>query len=304
MAIVCYRLFIESSWNVCRVEAYYSHSIEEVTMNSLKDKVIFITGASRGIGREIALKCAKDGAKIVVTGKTTDPHPSLEGTIFSVAAEVEAAGGQALPLMLDVREEESVVHAVDAAVKQFGGIDVLVNNASAINMSSIEELPMKRYDLLMSVNVRATYLCAKMCIPHLKQAENPHILTMSPPLSFKAKWFKKHLAYTMSKFGMSMCTLGLSEDLKSAGIAVNSLWPRTLIATAAIKVNFPQAMYEASRKPDIVADAAHAILTTSSRELTGQFLIDEDFLKSRGMTDFSEYALHAGARLLPDLYLE
>lgn len=273
-------------------------------MQPLKDKVIFITGATRGIGREIALKCAKDGAKIVVTGKTSDPHPNLEGTIHSVAAEVEAAGGQALPWVLDVREEDSVVQAVEAAVKHFGGIDVLVNNASAINLASIQELPMKRYDLLMSVNVRATYLCAKTCLPYLKQAKNPHILTMSPPLSINPKWFKKHLAYTMSKFGMSMCTLGLSEDLKKEGVAVNSLWPRTLIATAAIKVNFPQAMYEASRKPAIVADAAYAILTTPSRELTGQFIIDEDFLKTRGVVDFSEYALHAGATLLPDLYLE
>lgn len=273
-------------------------------MISLKDKVMFITGASRGIGREIALTAAKAGAHIVITGKTTEPQPNLEGTIYSVAKEVEALGVKALPLMLDVREEEQVMEAVAKTVATFGGINVLVNNASAINLSNILELPMKRYDLLMSVNVRATYLCAKACIPHLKKAENPHILTMSPPLSLKSKWFKSHLAYTMSKFGMSMCTLGLSEELNADGIAVNSLWPRTLIATAAIANNFPKAMYEASRQPSIVADAAMQIFMSPSRELTGQFLIDEDFLKSRGVNDFSKYALKAGAALMPDLYLE
>lgn len=273
-------------------------------MSTLKNKVVFITGASRGIGRAMALRFAAEGANIVITGKTTEPQPTLEGTIHSVADEVRALGVQALPIMLDVRDEDNVLQAVEQTVAQFGGIDVLVNNASAINMSSILELPMKRYDLLMSVNVRATYLCAKACIPHLKKAENPHILTMSPPLSLRAKWFKRHLAYTMSKFGMSMCTLGLSEDLKADGIAVNSLWPRTLIATAAIANNFPKPMYEASRKPEIVADAAFEIITSPSRELTGNFFIDEDFLKTRGVTDFSAYALREGAKLIPDLYLE
>lgn len=270
----------------------------------LKNKVIFISGASRGIGREIALTAAKAGAHIVITGKTTEAQPTLEGTIYSVAKEVEALGVKALPLMLDVREEEQVMNAVAKTVETLGGIDVLINNASAINLGNIQELPMKRYDLLMGVNVRATYLCAKACIPHLKQAENPHILTMSPPLSMKAKWFKSHLAYTMSKFGMSMCTLGLAEELKAEGIAVNSLWPRTLIATAAIANNFPKAMYEASRKPSIVADAAMEIITSPSRELTGNFFIDEDILKSRGIHDFSAYALKEGAALMPDLYLE
>lgn len=273
-------------------------------MNTLKNKVVFITGASRGIGRALALRFASEGANIVITGKTVEPQPTLEGTIHTVADEVRALGVQALPIMLDVRDEEGVMRAVEQTVDAFGGIDVLVNNASAISLSSISELPMKRYDLLMSVNVRATYLCAKACIPHLKKSENPHILTMSPPLSLNPKWFKKHLAYTMSKFGMSMCTLGLSEDLKKDGIAVNSLWPRTLIATAAIANNFPKAMYEASRKPDIVADAAYGIITSPSRELTGHFFIDEDFLKSRGVTNFNVYALKEGATLMPDLYLE
>lgn len=273
-------------------------------MSALKDKVIFITGASRGIGREIALRCAKDGANVVITGKTTEPHPTLEGTIYETAKAVEALGGKALPIMLDVREEDSVMQAVQTTIDTFGGIDCLINNASAINMASIADLPMKRYDLLMSVNVRATYLCAKACIPHLKKASNPHILTMSPPLSLNPKWFKKHLAYTMSKFGMSMCTLGLSQDLQADGIAVNSLWPRTLIATAAIEVNFPKPMYEASRKPTIVADAAYGIITSPSKTLTGQFFVDEDFLASRGVNDFSSYSLREGARLIPDLYLE
>ncbi|HEU5281200.1 MAG TPA: NAD(P)-dependent oxidoreductase [Gammaproteobacteria bacterium] len=273
-------------------------------MTTLKNKVIFITGASRGIGRALALRFAGEGANIVITGKTVEAQPNLEGTIHTVADEVRALSVQALPIMLDVRDEDSVMNAVEETVKVFGGIDVLINNASAINMSSILELPMKRYDLLMNVNVRATYLCSKACIPYLKKSENPHILTMSPPLSLNPKWFKKHLAYTLSKFGMSMCTLGLSEDLKRDGIAVNSLWPRTLIATAAIANNFPKAMYEASRKPDIVSDAALAIITSPSRELTGHFFIDEDFLKSRGVTDFSVYALREGVALMPDLYLE
>lgn len=273
-------------------------------MQDLKNKVIFITGATRGIGRQIALKCAKAGANIVITGKTVEPQPMLEGTIHTVAAEVEALGVRALPLMLDVRDEAQVMQAVETAVKTFGGIDVLINNASAINLGSIQDLPMKRYDLLMAVNVRATYLCSKACIPHLKQSSNPHILTLSPPLHMQAKWFKPHLAYTMSKYGMSMCTLGLAEDLKSDGIAVNSLWPRTLIATAAIANNFPKPMYEASRKPEIVADAAYEIIKSPSRELTGNFFIDEDFLKTRGVTDFSSYALKEGSRLIKDLYLE
>lgn len=271
---------------------------------SLKDKVLFITGASRGIGREIALRAATDGAKIAIVAKTGEPHPTLSGTVFSVAEEVTKAGGQALPLVVDIRDEEQVEKAIAKTIETFGGIDILVNNASAINLSGTEDITMKRYDLIQSINARGTFLCSKLCIPHLKKSSNPHILTMSPPLSMKAKWFKNHLAYTMSKFGMSMCTLGLAEEFKSAGIAANSLWPKTLIATAAIEVNFPKPMLDASRKPSIVADAAHIILTSNSREVTGNFFIDEELLKAHGVENFDDYALKAGARLFPDLYVE
>lgn len=271
---------------------------------TLAGKVIFITGGSRGIGREIALRAARDGASIVIASKTAEPHPTLEGTIYTVAKEVEDAGGKALPLMVDVRDDDQVVAAVEKTIEHFGKLDILVNNASAINMASTLELPMKRFDLMFQVNMRATYFCAKTCIPHLMQSDNPHILTLSPPLSMKAKWFKNHLAYTMSKFGMSMCTLGLAEEFRKQGIAVNSLWPKTLIATAAIAVNFPKQFYEASRKPAIVADAAHVILTSNSREVTGNFFIDEDVLRSHGVENFDLYAEKLGEKLIPDLYIE
>lgn len=273
-------------------------------MESLKDKVIFITGASRGIGRAIALRCARDGAKIVVAAKTAEAHGTLEGTIYSTAEEIEKAGGTALPLMVDVRDEAMVTEAVSKTVEKFGGIDVLVNNASALNLSPTLEIPMKRFDLIFQVNVRATFMCSKLCIPHLKKAKNPHILNLSPPLSMEPKWFKNHLAYTMSKYGMSMCTLGMAEEFRSAGIAVNSLWPKTLIATAAVSVNFPKHLYDASRKPDIVADAAYAIFASNSREVTGNFFLDEDVLREKGTTDFNVYSLHPGTPLFPDLYVE
>lgn len=276
----------------------------QVPNSSLKNKVIFITGASRGIGRAIALKAAADGAHIVIAAKTTEPHPTLQGTIYSVAKEIEAAGGKALPIVVDVREEESVSAAVKQTVDQFGGIDILVNNASAINLGSTLDIPMKRYDLIMDVNTRGTFLCSKLCAPHLKNASNPHILTLSPPLNMKAKWFKEHVAYTMSKYGMSMCTLGMAEEFKALGIAVNSLWPKTLIATAAIEVNFPKQLYAATRKPDIMADAAYAILTSNSKDVTGNFFVDEVLLREKGVSDFSGYALNPGAPLYPDLFLE
>jgi len=272
-------------------------------MKTLKDKVVFITGASRGIGREIALRCAHDGARIVIAAKTAEPHPKLEGTIYTVAKEVEAAGGKALPIVVDVREEQVVYDAVNKAVETFGGIDILVNNASAIFLSPTLQTPMKKFDLIFSVNVRATFLCSQACIPHLSQAKNPHILNLSPPLNMKAKWFKDHLAYTMSKYGMSMCTLGMAEEFKSAGIAVNSLWPKTTIATAAIEVNFPKEILQASRKANIMADAAHEIFLSDSKQTTGNFFIDEDFLRTHGVTDFDKYALHPGAQLFPDLFL-
>ena len=273
-------------------------------MNSLKDKVIFITGASRGIGREIALRCAREGANIVIAAKSAEPHPTLEGTIFTVAEEVEKAGGKALPLAVDVRDEEKVTEAVSKAVETFGGIDVLVNNASAINLGSTLDIPMKRFDLIFSVNVRATFMCSKLCVPHLKKSANPHILNLSPPLSMNPKWFKKHVAYTMSKYGMSMCTLGMAEEFKKDGIAVNSLWPKTIIATAAIAVNFSKLIYHASRKPSIVADAAYEILTSDSRKVTGHFFIDEHLLKERGVTDFKQYAMHRFIPTYPDIFVD
>jgi len=269
----------------------------------LKDKVIFITGSSRGIGREIALKCAKDGAKIVIAAKTDQPHPTLEGTIYTVAKEVEEAGGIALPLLVDVREEGMVKDAVAKTVQKFGGIDILVNNASAIFLAPTLEMPMKRFDLVSSVNARATFLCSQVCIPHLKKAANPHILTLSPPLNMQAKWFKDYLAYTMSKYGMSMCTLGMAEEFKSAGIGINSLWPRTTIATAAIAVNFPKEILRASRKPSIMADAAYEILTSDSKKTTGNFFIDEEVLAAHGVTDFSHYALDPNVPLFNDLFV-
>jgi citronellol/citronellal dehydrogenase len=270
----------------------------------LKDKVIFITGASRGIGREIAMRAAPDGAKIVIAAKSSEVNPKLEGTIYSVAEEIEKAGGKALPLKVDVRDENNVAEAVQKTVETFGGIDILINNASAINLGSTDEISMKRYDLIFAVNVRATFMCSKLCHPHLKQAKNPHILTLSPPLSMNPKWFKKHVAYTMSKYGMSMCTLGMSEEFKKEGIAVNSLWPKTLIATAAVSVNISRLLYHASRKPSIVADAAYEIITSDSRAVTGNFFVDEEILKLRGVTDFSKYAMHKYIPLVPDIFLD
>lgn len=273
-------------------------------MSNLKGKVIFITGASRGIGREIALRAARDGAKVVIAAKTDQPHPKLEGTIHTVAKEVEQAGGIALPIQLDIRDEQKVYQAVEKAVTELGGIDILVNNASAIFLAHTVDTPMKRYDLIHAVNARGTFLCSQACIPHLTKSSNPHILTLSPPLNMKPKWFKDNLAYTMSKYGMSMCTLGMAEELKSLGIAVNSLWPNTIIATAAIEVNFPKEILKASRKPSIMADAAYTILTSNSRETTGNFFIDEEVLKNRGVTDFEQYALKESVPLMKDFFLD
>src|SRR5512141_721415 len=251
-------------------------------MASLKDKTLFITGASRGIGREIALRAARDGARIAIAAKTSEPHPKLEGTIHSVAAEIEAAGGKALPLQVDVRDEDAITAAVAQAVKAFGGIDILVNNASAISLTPTVDTPAKRFDLMMTVNVRATFLCSQACIPQLRKTSNPHILTLSPPLAMNPKWFAGHVAYTISKYGMSMCTLGMAQELKRDGIAVNSLWPRTTIATAAVQVHFPAEILRASRQPSIMADAAHAILTSEARTHTGNFYIDEEVLRASG----------------------
>jgi citronellol/citronellal dehydrogenase len=273
-------------------------------MTTLAGKTLFITGSSRGIGREIALRAARDGANVVITGKTAEPHPRLAGTVHSVAAEVEQAGGKALALQLDVRDEQAIAEGVKRAVEAFGGIDILVNNASAISLTPTQETPAKRFDLMMSVNVRATFLCSQACIPHLRKAANPHILTLSPPLAMSPKWFKGHVAYTVSKYGMSMCTLGMAEELRSAGIAVNSLWPRTTIATAAVEVHFPEAILKASRHAAIMADAAHAILTSEARANTGNFHIDEDVLRQRGEKDFGRYAVSPGTPLFVDLFVD
>jgi citronellol/citronellal dehydrogenase len=273
-------------------------------MADLKGKTVFITGASRGIGREIALKCARDGANIVVAAKTVEPHPRLRGTVHTVAAEVEEAGGHALALQLDVREDSSVRTAVELAVARFGGIDILVNNASAIQLTGTLETPMRRFDLMLGVNTRGTFACSQTCIPFLAKAQNPHILNLSPPLSMQARWFKDHAAYTIAKYGMSMCTLGMAAELAARGIAVNSLWPRTTIATAAIENNFPEAILKASRRPAIVADAAHAIFRRDSHAHTGNFYIDEAVLREEGVTDFEQYAVTPGTPLFTDLFLD
>ncbi|WP_367605595.1 SDR family oxidoreductase [Legionella sp. W05-934-2] len=266
-------------------------------------QTLLITGASRGIGREIALKFAAQGANIAIAAKSDKPHPTLAGTIFTVAKEIEDAGGKALPITCDVRFEDQVKNAIEQTVSHFGGLDCLVNNASAISLTNTLDTDMKRYDLMHAVNVRATYMCSKHAIPHLKKSNNPHILTLSPPLTMHAKWFGPHLAYTMSKYGMSMCTLGLSEELSAFGIAVNSLWPRTTIATDAVRVHFPKEIYESSRKPTIVADAAHWILTQPSKLITGHFFIDEEVLRNAGVVDFKPYSINPNIEPFDDIFL-
>ena len=271
---------------------------------TLAGKALFITGGSRGIGREIALRAARDGAKVAIAAKTAQPHPKLAGTIHSVAEEIARAGGQALAIQLDVRDEAAIVEAVNHAAREFGGLDILVNNASAISLTPTAATPAKRFDLMFGVNVRATFLCSQAATAHLAKAANPHILNLSPPLDMKPKWFGGHVAYTMSKYGMSMCTLGMAEELKALGIAVNSLWPRTTIATAAIEAHFPEAILKASRTAAIVADAAHAILTSDARANTGNFYIDEEVLRRAGVTDFTKYAVTPGVELWRDLFVE
>ena len=273
-------------------------------MNNLRGKTVFITGSSRGIGRAIALRCAAEGANVVITGKTVEAHPKLPGTIHSVAAEVEQAGGHALAIRLDVRDERNLQSAVEQAAQHFGGIDVLVNNASAIQLTDTLATPARRLDLMWDVNMRATFLASQACIPYLKKSANPHILTLSPPLSYEAKWFSPHVAYSISKFGMSLCTLGMAQEFAADGIAINCLWPRTTIATAAIEYNFPDEIFRASRKPEIVADAAFEIFQRNSSECTSNFFIDEDVLKVSGVTDFEQYAMTAGTPLYNDLFLD
>jgi citronellol/citronellal dehydrogenase len=272
-------------------------------MKNLQNKTIFITGSSRGIGREIALRCANDGANVVITGKTAQAHAKLPGTIHSVAAEVERAGGHALAIQLDVRDESAIQAAVEQAAQHFGGIDVLVNNASAISLTNTLDTPAKRLDLMWDVNMRATFLASQACIPHLKKSDNPHILTMSPPLNMETKWFAPHVAYSISKFGMSLCAHGMASEFAKDGIAVNCLWPRTIIATAAIEFNFPKDIMRASRHPAIMADAAYHILTRDSREYTGNFFVDEEVLRAMGVEDFGKYAVEPGVPLMADFFL-
>ncbi|UCC13905.1 MAG: NAD(P)-dependent oxidoreductase [Gammaproteobacteria bacterium] len=271
---------------------------------TLAGKTIFITGGSRGIGRAIALRAARDGAQVVVAAKTSKPHPKLEGTIHTVAEEIEAAGGKALPLQVDIRDEERIRAAVDETMNQFGGIDILVNNASAINLTGTLETPMKRFDLMFSVNVRGTFATSQACLPALFAADNPHILNLSPPLNMSPKWFKDHTAYTMSKYGMSMCVLGMAAEFADDGVAVNGLWPKTVIDTVALRMLGGMVDPKNCRKPDIMADAAHHILTRDSREYTGQILIDEDVLREAGTSDFSPYAVEPSGSLMPDLFID
>jgi citronellol/citronellal dehydrogenase len=271
---------------------------------SLQGKTLFITGGSRGIGLAIAVRAARDGANIVIAAKTSEPHPKLPGTIHTAVAEIEKAGGKGLGVQCDIREEAQVVAAVEKAVATFGGIDILVNNASAIQLTGTLACDMKRYDLMNGVNARGTYLTGRSCIPHLKNARNPHILTLSPPLDLSPKWFAPHVAYSIAKYGMSLCTLAWAEEFRKDGIAANALWPRTTIATAAVNMLGGEAMMRQSRKPEIMADAAHAILCKPSREFTGNFCIDDLLLHADGVRDFSVYAAVPGAtRFLPDFFV-
>lgn len=274
---------------------------------TLKDRTLFVTGGSRGIGLAIAKRCAADGANIVIAAKTVEANPKLPGTIHSAAAEIEAAGGQCLPLQVDIRDERQVTAAVDAAVERFGGIDIVVNNASAISLTNTESTPIRRFDLMMGVNARGTFLVTQACLPHLKrsaaQGRNPHVLTLSPPLNMQAKWFAPHLAYTMAKYGMSMCVLGHAEEFRPFGIAVNALWPRTAIATAALQM-IPGIEPEHCRTVDIMADAAHLVLTADAAATSGNFFVDDEVLREAGVTDLDQYSVVAGTRtLMPDLFL-
>ena len=276
-------------------------------MKTLKNKTLFITGASRGIGKAIALRAAQDGARIVIIAKTIKPHDRLPGTIYTAAEEIRAVGGEALPLAVDIRFEDQVEEAVAQAVSQFGGIDILVNNASAIQLTNTAETTIKRFDLMHQINTRGTFLCSQACLPHLRKAENPHILMLSPPLNMEARWFAPHVGYTMAKYGMSMCVLGMAEEFRPEGIAVNALWPKTAIATAAVRnLLGGDASISHSRRPSIVADAAHAILCRSSRTCTGNFFIDDAVLNEEGIKDLRAYQVDPELDvkdLLPDFFL-
>lgn len=271
---------------------------------SLKGKTVFITGGSRGIGLAIGKRAASEGANVVIAAKTAKPHPKLPGTIYTAAEEIEAAGGKALALQVDIREETELAAAMKKAAQEFGGIDVLINNASAINLTGTLETRMKRFDLMMGVNMRGTFAASQAAIPYLKESDNPHILTLSPPLNMNPKWFKRHTAYTMSKYGMSMCVLGMAAEFEADGIAVNALWPKTVIATAALAMLGGMVKPENCRTPEIVADAACAILKRDARGNSGNFHIDEDVLREEGIEDLDRYAVQTGAPLAPDLFLD
>src|ERR1700674_4340882 len=273
-------------------------------MTSLKGKTLFVSGGSRGIGLAIALRAARDGANVALAAKTTEPHPKLKGTIYTAAAEVRTAGGKALPMLCDIRDEAQVMAAIDQTVTEFGDIDICVNNASSISLTNSQATEMKRFDLMMGINTRGTFMVSKYCIPHLKKADNPHILMLSPPLDIKAKWFEHSTAYTLAKFGMSLCVLGLSAELKSAGVAVNALWPRTTIATAAVgNLLGGEAMMRASRTPEIMGDAAHVIFTKPSREFSGQFCIDDKVLYASGVLAFDHYRVDRSVPLMSDFFV-
>lgn len=273
-------------------------------MTTLKGKTLFITGASRGIGLAIAKRAAQDGANVAIAAKSAEPHKHLPGTIYTAAEEIEAAGGKALPIVCDIRFEDQVEAAVNQTVEKFGGIDICVNNASAISLTGTEATEMKRWDLMHQINARGAFLTSKTCIPHLKKAENPHVLMLSPPLDMSAKWFAGHVAYTMAKYGMSLCVLGMAEEFRNDGIAFNALWPRTAIATAAVKFALGgDEMMQASRTVDILSDAAHLIFTKPSRECTGNFFIDDVLLYENGVTDFEKYRVDPSKKLAPDFFV-
>lgn len=273
-------------------------------MTSLKNRTLFVSGASRGIGLAIAKRAAKDGANIILAAKTAEPHPKLPGTIYTAAEEIIEEGGQALPVICDIRDEENVRNAVNEGIDKFGGIDICVNNASAIQLTGTLQTDMKRYDLMNQINSRGTFLVSKVCLPHLLNSDNPHILNLSPPLDMDPKWFGPHVAYTMAKFGMSLCVLGMAEEFKEEGVAVNALWPRTAVATAAIKNALGgDSVMNISRSPEIMADAAYVILTKDSREFTGNFCIDDNLLADNGVTDFSQYAEVPFSELAPDFFV-
>lgn len=271
----------------------------------LMGKTLFITGASRGIGLAIALRAARDGANVAIAAKTAEPHPKLPGTIYTAAEAVEDAGGQALPLVVDVRDEKSVKVAVARAAEHFGGIDACINNASAINLAQTEDIELKHFDLIQQVNTRGTFVTSRACVPYLRHSSNPHILTLSPPLTMRADWFAQHLPYTLSKYGMSMVVFGMAEELREAGIACNALWPRTTVATAAVEFALGgDEMLRQSRNPEVMADAAYAILCRSARSYTGRFVLDDEVLAEEGVTDFDRYRNDPASALLADIFVD